>query len=127
MSWDTADVGSVVALELRKGEDIIKVQARVSGDATPSFVLGDDACQGLFQAGWAIDEAGWLLGTDDADDWAPEEVDGDMVFGGDAEVGMECGDDAESEAYEEAWWARWQREHQLRAVDGDEPGGLVTG
>ena len=124
LSWDTPEVGSQIPLQVRMGDDVTTLHALVVAESLPSLVLGEEAMRWLLHEGWKPDEAGWLLDAEEPDLWEPEEVEGDMVFWDRGSVGEDC---EQSLTDDEDFWAHQARLHQRLAVDGEEPGGLITG
>ena len=120
---------------------------------SPSVRLGDDAMDALLKAGWMLKPDGGSELTSDI--FEPELVGEDMLFEGEDSLtgyegseGYESGQSQgegeggrswtkgdsdpdsewdESEDAEEQMWRRLVKRHQRAAVDGDEPGGMVTG
>ena len=124
LEWKECTVGDVVSLDLGMGDDQWVVQARVVAEATPSFVLGTGVCRDLFAGGWKVDESHWLLGAED-NAAAPTQVEDDLLLQDVVEADSEY--DGEEEQELEAFWDGLVRDHQRFAVEGDEPGGLITG
>ena len=124
LEWKECTVGDVVSLDLDMGDDKWVVQARVVAEATPSFVLGTRVCRDLFAGGWKVDESHWLLGEEDGKA-APTQVEDDLLLQDVMEADSEY--DGEEEQELEAFWDGLVRDHQRFAVEGDEPGGLITG
>ena len=124
LEWKECIVGEVVSLDLGMGDDQWVVQARVVVEATPSFVLGIRVCQDLFAGGWKVDESHWLLGEGDVAQ-ALTQVEDDLLLQGvmDADSEYDSKEDRELEAF----WDGLVRDHQHLAVEGDDPGGLITG
>ena len=127
LQWDNADatVGAVVPLQLCMGDDVRTLEAVVAAENIPSLVLGSEALAWLFEAGWQPHSAAWGQRPDEPEDgWEPVQVGDDLVFTG-QEAPWDPVEDLEQDAAD--FWAHQVRMHQKLAVEGDEPGGLVSG
>ena len=127
LQWDDADatVGAVVPLQLCMGDDVRTLEAVVAAENIPSLVLGSAALAWLFDAGWQPHSAAWGQRPDEPEDgWEPVQVGDDLVFTG-QEAPWDPVEDLEQDAAD--FWAHQVRMHQKLAVEGDEPGGLVSG
>lgn len=136
MDWDDVEVGGIVKLKIRFGSEAFEHvhEARVIEAASPSFSIGEALIKELYQEGWQIGEASFLLGEGEGD-LEPAVVeptvaeDQDQLWWGDCH-GIETGEEEESAKLaveHEAFWRRAIEDHTLAAVGGEEPGGLVSG
>ena len=130
MSWGEVQVGEEVNIMVRFGELVLQCKAVVKEEAVPSFLVGDDLMRSLVQHGWALDENKWSL-EDESDLSAPRSMDPALRFEGG--VGEDQGHLSTSEEGERMlqeqseFWDALIDQHTQQAVDGDEPGGLITG
>ena len=124
LEWKECPVGDMVSLDLGMGDDQWVVRARVVAEATPSFVLGTGVCRDLFAGGWKVDESRWLLGEEDVAA-APTQVKDDLLLQGVMEADSEY--DGEEDQELAAFWDGLVRDHHRLVVEGDAPGGLITG
>ena len=117
------ELGDEIALDLRVGQSVKRFVARISDNTSPSLVLGDEVLRWLVLEGWGISDELWKGGVSEADE--PRERDGGIQCGAiPSELGYESG---EAEAMEGLEWDDLIDEHQKLAVEGEEPGGLVSG
>ena len=122
LGWGATD-GDEVELEVMVGTDKKVFMAAVSEDTSPSLVAGDGVRRWLVQVGWGISDELWIGELSEFDE--PQERRGDVVCGElPAELGFK---DGEAETMEGIEWNDLIDEHQRQAVEGEEPGGLVSG
>ena len=130
MCWGSVNVGEEVLIKVRFGELVLQCTAVISVEAVPSFLIGDDLMRALFQRGWILDEDKWSL-ADNRDLGAPQRMDPVLRFEG--RVGDDQGnvlplEEVEMVLQEQSeFWDDLIDQHTQQAVDGDEPGGLITG
>ena len=117
------EVKGEIALDLRVGQSVKRFVARVSEENSPSLVLGDDVLRWLVLEGWGVSDELWKGGLSEADE-PRERLDGIQCGVMPSELGFENG---EAEAMEGLEWEDLIEEHQRLAVEGEEPGGLVSG
>ena len=130
MEWEQAQEGDEVRLLVQIGDEVFECLAVVGGEATPSFMLGDDMIRELIQGGWSLDVDGW--GREETAPLPPPRVeDHQLWFEGAADQGYTqgcgAGDDQVVERERGEFWDALIEQHTLLAVDGEEPGGLITG
>ena len=117
------ELGEEIALDLRVGQSVKRFVARISSRTSPSLVLGDDVLRWLVLEGWGISDELWKGGVSEADE--PRERGGGIQCGAlPSELGYESG---EAEAMQGLEWDDLIDEHQKLAIEGAEPGGLVSG
>ena len=117
------EVKGEIALDLRVGQSVKRFVARVSEETSPSLVLGDEVLKWLVLEGWGVSDELWKGGLSEADE-PRERLDGIQCGVIPSELGFESG---EAEAMEGLEWEDLIDEHQRLAVEGEEPGGLVSG
>ena len=147
LSWAVEASTEVLRVRLGVKGDEWDCELRVHGGDEPALSLGDDAIRAMAHAGWKTCARTWEEGEEERVE--PREEGGEVRYGeeempdllessddegsvssdSDSDVEDDAIDNARARAArrEERFWRRLVKRHQRGAVDGEEPGGLVSG
>ena len=124
LGWEQVTPMDKLQLQCKVGGEVFAWEATVHDVAGFSFVLGTLALNDLCKAGWVLDDKRWLQETCEMEE--PWMAAGKIIMGKFPEAvhAEQAWSEAQGQREE---WRQLIEDHQRRAVDGDEPGGLVTG